>query len=132
MRSYFLPFVILMETSVTGGASRGLALLWWPPQTGGDEMNARSLRRCERGLNVPMWCESSCVPDGESYARQPFILSHSFTNRFTHAATGSDSEKSIRQRGTEIHTAGGNRAPFSLVPHSLKVAPLIVIPPYHS
>lgn len=63
-------------------------------------------------MNVPRYkCSVRVLVclDCESYARQPFIMSHSFTNRFTHAAWGltqkgrSDKKKSFTQLEAKQH-----------------------------
>lgn len=77
-----------------------------------------------------MQCESSCVSNCESYGRQLFIMSHSFTNMFTHVAQGL-TQKDLT-KGTKIHTAGSKTALCSLVQCFVEVTQFDAVPLYNS
>lgn len=69
-------------------------------------------------MNVPRYkCSVRVLVclDCESYARQPFIMSHSFTNRFTHAAWGLTQKGRSDKKKKASHSWKPNSTLFSWV-----------------
>lgn len=69
-----------------------------------------------RGVNVLRYRCSVRVPvclNGESYARQPFIMSHSFANSFTHAAQGLTRKERSDKKHKDSHSWKQNSTLFS-------------------